>query len=343
MDTDAFDYDLPIDRIAQQPIHPREAARLLVDGGSATGSQHRYVSDLPGLLEPGDVVVVNDTRVIPARLHLRRSSGAAVELLLLEEIGPRQWQALARPSRRLRPGERLTVEVGETSMAGGGLDAPAVVLGQALGEGRWEVVFDAGPPVLDLLERFGEVPLPPYITARLEDPERYQTVFARRPGSVAAPTAGLHLSASVLAGLAERGIGLATVDLVVGLGSFRPITTAKVEDHLMHEEAYRIPEATIEALGRAKRVVAVGTTVVRTLESWAATGEAEGRSRLFIRHPYPFAVVDLLLTNFHVPRSSLLVLVDAFVGPRWRDLYTEALRHPYRFLSFGDAMLLTRS
>ena len=144
-------------------------------------------------------------------------------------------------------------------------------------------------------------------------------------------------------GLAERGIGLATVDLVVGLGSFRPITTAKVEDHLMHEEAYRIPDATIEALGRAKRVVAVGTTVVRTLESWAATGQAEGRSRLFIRHPYPFAVVDLLLTNFHVPRSSLLVLVDAFVGPRWRDLYSEALRHPYRFLSFGDAMLLTRS
>jgi S-adenosylmethionine:tRNA ribosyltransferase-isomerase len=186
------------------------------------------------------------------------------------------------------------------------------------------------------------VPLPPYVRATLDDPERYQTVYADTPGSVAAPTAGLHLTPAVLDGLAARAIEVVPVELVVGLGTFRPIATARVEDHRMHAERYRVPPATWEVVQRAPRVVAVGTTVVRALESAAATGELEGRTELYIHGDFPFRVVDRLLTNFHLPRSSLLVLVHAFVGPRWRDLYATALAEGYRFLSFGDAMLLTR-
>lgn len=346
MDIDDFDYDLPDERIAQHPATPRHSARLLVDRGPGQEPWHRRVSDLPDLLEPGDLLVVNDTRVIPARLALRRATGAAVEVLLLEARSERIWEALVRPSRRLRPGEVLA---SADSGASGADDAPelAVELRASLGEGRWEVAFAGEAPVSELLERWGQVPLPPYITAPLEDAERYQTVFARRPASVAAPTAGLHLSPSVLEALADRGVTLATVELVVGLGTFRPITVARVEDHVMHQERFRIPPSTIDLLTAARSegrtVVAVGTTVVRTLESWAATGFSEGSTDLFIRRPYPFAVVDRLLTNFHVPRSSLLVMIDAFVGARWVDLYRTALAEDYRFLSFGDAMLLQRA
>lgn len=336
MDIEDFDYDLPAASIAQHPREPRHAARLLVDVGAETSPQHRYVSDLPQQLNAGDLVVLNDTRVLPARLRLRRGSGAAVEVLLVEELGDRRWEALVRPSRRLRVGETLTT-------ADAGL---AVALVESSGGGRWQLDFEGDEPVLDLLARHGEVPLPPYITAPLEDPERYQTVFARRPASAAAPTAGLHLSPLVFDGLRQRGVEVATVELVVGLGTFRPITAERVEDHVMHHEHYRIPPATLDAVAAAKAegrtVVAVGTTVVRTLEAWAASGQPEGATSLFIRRPYPFAVVDRLLTNFHVPRSSLLVMIDAFVGPRWRALYAEALAEQYRFLSFGDAMLLTR-
>ena len=186
------------------------------------------------------------------------------------------------------------------------------------------------------------MPLPPYITEPLDDPERYQTVFARRPGSAAAPTAGLHLTDAVLDRCRDRGIGVATVDLEVGLGTFAPIRADAVEDHVVHTERYAIPPATVAAVEVADRVVAVGTTVVRTLESWAATGATEGPTDLYVRRGHRFAKVDVLLTNFHVPRSSLLVLVDAFVGDRWRDLYATALDRGYRFLSFGDAMLLER-
>ncbi|MEZ5234834.1 MAG: tRNA preQ1(34) S-adenosylmethionine ribosyltransferase-isomerase QueA [Acidimicrobiales bacterium] len=335
MDVETYDYELPTELIAQTPAAPRDAARLLVDVGNEMRPQHRSVAELPELLQPGDLVVINDTRVLPARLHLHRRSGAAVEVLLLEAVGPRRWEALVRPSRRLREGETLVA---------GHPDAPVelAVLAAGLGEGRWEVAFAGDEPVQALLERWGRVPLPPYITTELADPERYQTVFARHPGSVAAPTAGLHLTPAIFDRLAERGIEVATVELAVGLGTFRPITTARVEDHVMHEERYHIPPATLAALERAEAVVAVGTTVVRTLETWAATGRAAGRSDLFIRRPYPFAVVDRLLTNFHVPRSTLLVMIDALVGDRWRVLYDTAVQERYRFLSFGDAMLLTR-
>jgi S-adenosylmethionine:tRNA ribosyltransferase-isomerase len=208
------------------------------------------------------------------------------------------------------------------------------------------VTIDADGPLLDVLERFGEMPLPPYITEALAEQERYQTVFSERPASAAAPTAGLHLTPEVLARCANRGIGRADVELVVGLGTFRPIATDRIEDHVMHGETFRVPQETLDACARTKanggRVVAVGTTAVRALESAAAFGVNEGRTELFIHGDYDFAVVDRMMTNFHLPKSSLIVMIDAFVGSRWRDLYADALRDGYRFLSFGDAMLLSR-
>jgi S-adenosylmethionine:tRNA ribosyltransferase-isomerase len=221
-----------------------------------------------------------------------------------------------------------------------------VVVGDELGDGRRQVELEVVGDELAVLERHGEVPLPPYITDVLEDPERYQTVFAERPASAAAPTAGLHLTPEVLARCEAKGVARARVELVVGLGTFRPISTETVEDHEMHSEQYRVPEETAalcaETSGAGHRVVAVGTTTVRALESAAATGELAGRTRLFITPGFEFRVVDRLLTNFHLPRSSLLVMIEAFVGPRWRELYAAALVEGYRFLSFGDAMLLSR-
>ncbi len=307
-----------------------------MDRGPGLGPADHTVADLAQLCEPGDLVVVNDTRVLPARLRLRRGgTGGAVEALLLEPVDERTWEALVRPSRRLRPGDLLVRE---------GLVVEAV---ERVGEGRWHLRFLPGVDVTGVLDRVGEVPLPPYLTGPLADPERYQTVFARRAASAAAPTAGLHLTPAVLDDLARRGVVVARLELVVGLATFRPITSERVEDHVMHEEAYRIPPETLEALhqrGQGRRVLAVGTTVVRALESWGATGATEGRTDLFIRGDgYPFRVVDRVLTNFHVPRSSLIVLVDAFMGPRWRDLYGAALDRGYRFLSFGDAMLIDRA
>ena len=204
-------------------------------------------------------------------------------------------------------------------------------------------VRTGGRPLLEVLDEIGDVPLPPYISAGIEDPDRYQTVYARRPESAAAPTAGLHFTEELLDRVRDAGAKVAAVELAVGLDTFRPITAARLDDHDMHTERYRVPAEAQQALNRAERVVAVGTTVVRCLETWAATGEASGHSRLFIRRPYPWRVVDALLTNFHLPRSTLLCLLDAFVGPRWRVLYAAALEQGYRFLSFGDAMFVIRS
>lgn len=335
-------YDLPAAAIAQHPATPRDAARLMVDRGPDRPPEHRRVADLDRLLDPGDVLLVNDTRVIPARLHLRKPTGGAVEVLLLERRGDGRWEALVRPSRRVAPGTVLTS------------NDPAhrdvhVEVGEVLDEGRRLVDLHAAGADLALLDDVGEIPLPPYIHEPLDDPERYQTVFGTHPGSVAAPTAGLHLTDDLLERCRARGVTVAPVELVVGLGTFRPITTERVEDHPMHAERYRIPPATATLLDErsrstpAGRVVAVGTTVVRAVESWAATGEAEGETSLFIRDGHRFGVVERLLTNFHVPGSSLLALVQAFVGPRWRSLYEAALTDGYRFLSFGDAMLLDRA
>jgi len=345
MDTAAFDYELPESAIAQDPIEPRDAARLFVDCGPSSKPDHRIVRDLPDLLEPGDLLVLNTTRVLPARLALRKQSGGAAEVLLLDRlddgeidaVGQSLWQALVRPSRKVPHGTKLRTENG---------DDLSVVVNEDLGDGRRLVQLTSSIPLLAALELHGMMPLPPYITARLNEPERYQTVFSERPASAAAPTAGLHLTNDLLQRCAEIGVGRADVELVVGLGTFRPITADRIEDHVMHGEYYRVPQETIDACVETKakggRVVAVGTTAVRALESAAAFGTLGGRTELFIHDDYPFVYVDRMLTNFHLPKSSLIVMIDAFVGPRWRDLYGEALKDSYRFLSFGDAMLLTR-
>jgi S-adenosylmethionine:tRNA ribosyltransferase-isomerase len=320
----AYDYELPASAIAQTPIEPRDAARLLVATEHGGAVAHRRVSDLPDLLEDGDLLVVNETRVLPARLHVRKATGGRIEVLLLENVDG-EWEALVRPGRRVPRGTLLRGDGGLTVEVGDHLDG-----------GRRRVRVDGD------IASDGEVPLPPYIRAPLDDPERYQTVYARQPGSVAAPTAGLHLTDRVLDRCRARGIGVASVDLAVGLDTFRPVTADRPEDHQIHSERYCVPAATLDACRRAGRVVAVGTTTVRALES-AAVGPPEGRTSLFIHGDYRFRVVDVLLTNFHLPRSSLLLLLAAFMGERWRDLYAVALAEGYRFLSFGDAMLVSRA
>lgn len=329
LETSFFDYDLPESAIAQTPAMPRDSARLLVDNGDEQPPDHRRVSDLVALLEPGDTLVVNDTKVLPARLHLHKATGGQVEILLLEPTGRHhEWQALVRPSKKVKPGAELFLDGEPVARVDGVLD-----------DGRRLVTLYAD----DLLDRIGEVPLPPYIHTTLDDPDRYQTVYANEPGSVAAPTAGLHLTPELLDDLEAAGIAIVRIELRVGLGTFRPITTDTIEAHTMHTERYRIEPEAWQQITNAKRVVAVGTTVVRTLESAAALGQLEGPTDLFISRGYEFAVVDRLLTNFHVPRSSLLVLIDAFLGcDRWKALYRDAIANDYRMLSFGDAMLLSR-
>ena len=331
-----FDYELPTELIAQTPVEPRDSARLLVDQGSNL-ALHRQVKDFVEFCRPGDVIVVNDTKVIPARLRLVRESGGAAEVLLLEQdsVAPSKWEALIRPAKRLKLGETLfasdnseIVRIGERTKAG---DKFIVVL---VGQTRDDV--DA------LIKKFGEMPLPPYIETRLEQADRYQTVYANRPASAAAPTAGLHFTPKLLSDLKSAGIKILTVDLTVGLDTFAPVTSENPLDHPMHSEHYRVTEETLEECARAERVIAVGTTATRALESAATSGVLSGRTKMFISRGYEFKVVDLLLTNFHMPRTTLLMMIEAFVGPRWRDLYSVAIAERYRMLSFGDAMLLNR-
>ena len=337
-----FAYDLPEASIAQVPLEDRPSARLLVDIGD--GIHHQTVYDLPALVGPGDVIVINDTRVLPARLHLTRATGGAVEVLLLERLAgtttSETWEALVRPGRRVPPGTRLR--------AG---DDLTVTVGDDLGEGRRTVMLDTNPPagqagVLAAVQAHGEMPLPPYLHTRLDDPERYQTVYSNRPASAAAPTAGLHLTGEVLDACRASGAAVEHLELVVGLDTFRPVTAGDLDDHVMHSESYTVAESTLDACRTADRVIAVGTTTVRALESAnladSTRDGTQGRTDLFIRPGFDFGVVDVLLTNYHLPRSTLLVMLEAFVGPRWRDLYALALAHGYRFLSFGDAMLVGR-
>lgn len=333
-----FDYDLPDERIAQTPIEPRDAARLLVDRGS-DAPDHRHVRDLPEILRPGDLLVVNETKVIPARLSVQRATGGKAEVLMLEPLdGERKvWEAMVRPARKLKPGEQLLAPDG----------TPVVEMGERTEAGDTFTVTVLGSiDSLDVLADHGEMPLPPYITERLGDPDRYQTVYAREPGSAAAPTAGLHFTSELLDRLAERGIEVAKVELVVGLDTFRPVMEDDPTEHRMHTERYRVPQETMERCLAVRaaggRVVCVGTTSVRALESAATRGELEGRTDIFIHGDYEWQLVDVLMTNFHLPKTTLLMMIHAFVGDRWRSLYDAALAHEYRFLSFGDAMLLDR-
>jgi S-adenosylmethionine:tRNA ribosyltransferase-isomerase len=333
--TAELDYELPEAAIAQQPVEPRHTSRLF-DTRDLT--DHTFI-DLPGLLEPGDLVVVNATRVRRARLRgTRDGSGGAVEALLLERVGERRFSALVRPARRIRSGS--VVWFG--ALEGRVLTDPV--------EGKVEIEIAGSGDVESAIETTGEMPLPPYIKRPIYDPGRYQTVYADRTGSSAAPTAGLHVSEQVLAELRRRGIGVTAVDLEVGLDTFRPITTDEVEDHAIHRERYRLSEDTAARVKATKeaggRVVALGTTVVRVLETTARSGgivePGEGTTELFIRPGFRFKVVDLLVTNFHMPRSTLIALVAAFVGSGWRAVYAASLERGYRFLSFGDAMLAAR-
>ena len=326
--TSDFDYDLPEERIAQEPA-PRGESRLLVLDAEGP-DRHRRVRDLPALLRPGDLVVLNDTRVIPARLFGRRGEGKMEVLLVekLEKLGDREWEALLRPGKRAKPGTRIDFD-----------ELSAEVIEKR--EDRYRLRFSE--PVEPHLDRLGHIPLPPYIHRPDEaaDRERYQTVFARTPGAIAAPTAGLHFSKALL-----EQLRTAWVTLHVGIGTFKPVSAERIEDHRMDRERYEVSEQTAEAIRRTKesggRIVAVGTTVVRTLES--SGGEpGSGSTELFITPGYRFRVVDVLLTNFHLPRSTLLMLVSAFAGrERVLAAYEEAIREGYRFYSYGDAMLVER-
>lgn len=332
-----FDYVLPEDRIAQHPIEPRDAARLLVDRGSS-GPEHLRVRDLGDLLGPGDLLVVNETRVLPVRLRLQRSTGGAAEVLLLEPTDParRFWEALARPGRKLHPGDVLSNSRGTAVVQ--------VVRRMPSGD-TFELELlgvDGEADPVEIMNLNGEMPLPPYITEKLADAERYQTVYSTIPGSAAAPTAGLHFTLELMEGLRQTGVQIEPVELVVGLDTFRPMITSDPRDHPMHTERYRVPNSTWMACAEARRVIAVGTTAVRALESAATTGQLEGRTDLMISRGYDWKVVDVMMTNFHLPRTTLLVMIEAFVGPRWSRLYAAALADQYRFLSFGDAMLLDR-
>jgi len=332
-----FDYELPEEQIAQEPA-PRGESRLLVLDAEGP-ERHRRVRDLPTLLRPGDLLVLNDTRVIPARLYGRRGEGK-MEVLLVEKLGDRDWEALVRPGRRARPGSEIVFE---------GLSCEVV----DKREDRYRLRFSE--PVEPHLDRLGHIPLPPYIHRpehrpehrpdEAADRERYQTVFARTPGAIAAPTAGLHFSEGLLEEIAATGIGIAQVTLHVGIGTFKPVSAERVEDHRMDRERYEVGEETAEAIRRTResggRIVAVGTTVVRTLES-SAGAAGSGSTELFITPGFRFQVVDVLMTNFHLPRSTLLMLVSAFAGrERVLAAYEEAIREGYRFYSYGDAMLVT--
>jgi S-adenosylmethionine:tRNA ribosyltransferase-isomerase len=325
-----FDYDLPEDLIAQAPVEPRDAARLLVLDRSAKALAHHHVSDLPELLRAGDLLVANRSRVLPARVRGRLRGGGNAEFLLLKRLAAGHWETLARPARRLRLGDVVVVN-----------DELNIVVTATHPEGirHIEVPSDAA------LLAHGSVPLPPYIKNWLGDPERYQTIFGDTEGSAAAPTAGLHFTSALLQHLKERDVGFTSLVLHVGLDTFRPITREDPKTHRMHSEWYAVAADVQRQIERTRagggRIVAVGTTSVRALETWAATGEPEGWTDLFILPGHRFAVVDALLTNFHLPRSTLLMLISAFAGrERVLDAYLEAIRQRYRFYSFGDAMLL---
>jgi len=367
MQTSDFDYDLPGELIAQTPPPRRSDARLLVLRRGSGDVGHHTIGDLPALVSPGDLVVVNDTRVLPARLFARRETGGRAEVLLLHPVGDpgpgdgvpvpgAAWSALVRPARRIRSGEEMRLLLPDGPAADGGAvvagdGGPVVRLLRHLGEGEAEVRLEGAGAgdVPSLLRRFGRMPLPPYIHRRLDDAERYQTVFARQEGSAAAPTAGLHFTPELLGSLARAGVGRAALTLHVGLGTFRPVAAARPEDHRLHSEWFRVGTEAAAAVAatrsRGGRVLAVGTTVVRTLETQAGEGRlvrpGSGWTDLFILPGRPFRVVDALLTNFHLPRSTLLMLVCAF-GGREAVLaaYREAVRLRYRFFSFGDAMLI---
>jgi S-adenosylmethionine:tRNA ribosyltransferase-isomerase len=323
--TSELDYELPEALIAQKPAEPRDSSRLMVVDVKTGTITHHVFRDLPRFLRPRDALILNETKVLPARLLAHKTSGGEVELLFLRDLGG-SWEVIARPSKRLKPGLVLSAGGDELRMV------------KSLGDGHWLV---EALDVRGMLVRSGRMPLPPYIRPTADAERAYQTVYARNPGSAAAPTAGFHFTEKVLAETERAGARTSRITLHVGTGTFAPIRAPTLEEHRMHAEHYNIPEYTVQAVQNALRVVAAGTTVARTLETWAASGEREGESRLFIYPGYEWRVVDTLLTNFHLPRSTLLAMIMSFAGKELvREAYRVAVEERYRFYSFGDAMLL---
>lgn len=333
-----FDYDLPDNLIAQTPLEPRDSSRLLVVDRKKGNLEHRYFRDIVEYLRPGDLLVANDTRVIPARLLGRRAdTGGKVEVFLLHRHSQDVWEVLVKPGKKMRPGQRavfgenLQCEILECTDYGG-----------RLVHFRYDGLFE------NVLDQLGETPLPPYIHRKVSDPDRYQTVYARERGSAAAPTAGLHFTPELIDKLQSQGINFSFVTLNIGLGTFRPVRIENITDHVMHREFFNISSETVALINQTRknggRIVAVGTTAVRTLESAAISGEltaGSGWSELFIYPGYSFKVVDAMITNFHLPQSTLLMLVSAFAGTeKARAAYREAVDCKYRFFSFGDAMFI---
>ena len=356
-----YDYELPPELIAQNPVVPRDSSKLLLvnslssDREKANG--HYIFHDLPEILQPGDLLVMNNTRVIPARLYGRKSTGADVEVLLLQEQKPNCWLALVKPGKRFKPGVTI-IFAGRGNQQENGedrkVDFPdsltATVMETDEETGGRLLKFDlpAGVSLLQCLDKFGEVPFPPYITDSSSASEQYQTVYAKNPGAVAAPTAGLHFTPQLLETLSHTGIHQAFVTLHVGVGTFRPVEVEDVTTHKMHEEWIDVNSQTVEKIRQTKaaggRVIAVGTTVARTLEGAAIDGKLQpftGKTDIFIYPGYQWRVIDGLITNFHLPRSSLMMMVSALIGrQRLLDVYQEAIARRYRFYSFGDAMLI---
>jgi len=334
-----FDYQLPPGLIAQTPLKKRDASRLLVLGRGDGSMEHSVFRRLPEHLRAGDCLIINDTRVMPARLYGKKETGAQAEVVLLKRLSADEWECIVRPGKRLKKGARVVFAQ----------ELSGEITGELDGGNRVIRFFYEGEDFFSVLDRVGLVPLPPYITRKLSDSERYQTVYAREQGSAAAPTAGLHFTPELLDTLRSRGIGIGSVTLHVGLGTFRPVKTRRITDHRMHSEVYALPERTAELVRRTKenggRVIAVGTTVCRTLESVAReyghVTAASGQTDLFLYPGCEFRIIDGLITNFHLPQSTLLMLVCAFAGyENTMRAYRTAVEKKYRFFSFGDAMLV---
>lgn len=335
--TSSFSYVLPDELIAKEAIEPRDASRLLVSR-DANEINDSYIKELCSFLNSGDLLVVNNTKVLPARIPFIRSSGGKGEIFLLNRIGAYIWEALVRPSAKINPGEKVYVENTEIELT----------INEDNGEGHRIINFDTNQEKsdLDIIHEIGQAPLPPYLGKADIALDRYQTIFAKQEQSVAAPTAGLHFTQDLKNSLEKEGIEILEVTLHVGVGTFRPIMVENVEEHKMHSEYYEVSEQVWEKIKLAKqngnKVVAVGTTSLRTLESVALKGELKGDTDIFCYGDFDFKIVDMLLTNFHQSESTLLVLLDAFIGDRWKQLYQHAIESKYRFLSFGDAMLIAK-
>lgn len=333
-----YDYHLPEELIAQTPLEKRDESRLLVFNRKTKDMLHRTFKDIKGFLKKGDVLVVNNTRVLPARIEAKKDTGASIEILLLKRYNMTDWEVVMKPAKRVKVGQSLTIN-----------EELKCELIDVLDDGNRVIRFIFDGVFEDILSRVGEMPLPHYIHEKLKDKERYQTVYNKVDGSAAAPTAGLHFTKELLKEIQDMGVEILEVTLDVGLGTFRPCKEDDITKHVMHTEHYRISEEVAQKINKAKienrRVIAVGTTSVRTLESAAAKGmpltEDDDDTSIFIYPPYKFKVVDALITNFHLPKSTLIMLVSAFAGyENTMDLYETAVENQYRFFSFGDAMLI---